>query len=121
VKVLPFILSAALLAGCGQAAPPALSVADARAQLLRVGGDGSASAFCSEDGRTQFRDAARAFTHAVAREAPETKLPFLEGGEDPAWSLIFLGAHSEAVRSQGRGWRFRCVDEFAVAGRRPIA
>jgi hypothetical protein len=75
-----------------------MSMADARAALLRAGGNGSANAFCSVDGRAQFRDAARAFTHAVYAEAPETAPAFLEGGDDPAWSLILLGVTARILK-----------------------
>ena len=94
------LLSLALLCACDDLAPAEqMSLRDARANLLKVAGSGSPTAFCTEEGRRNFRQAVRTFTAAV--EAEHAEIDLTGGGEalDPAWGLVSIGVVARIVQS----------------------
>ncbi|WP_395647812.1 hypothetical protein [Terricaulis sp.] len=100
-----------MLGGCGAAdevgAPEEMSFASARSNLMRAAGSGSATAFCSDEGRIEFRRAVRTFSAAAAAENIELDRMQMSGN-DEATNLIMIGVFARIVqpsdlRGQARG------------------
>jgi len=95
---LVLICAAAALSACDDVGEPArMPLAEARSNLIEVASGGSAEAFCSEEGRVEFRRAVRTFSTAVDREAPTSPPAMLS--DDPAWQLVSLGVMAGVVHS----------------------
>lgn len=99
MRVWGVILCLALLAGCDEVGPAqTMSLADARANLLRVAGHGSPEAFCTDAGRTEFRQAVRTFSAAVEAEHAPNGLMGITATPDEAWGLVSMGVLARIVR-----------------------
>lgn len=100
MRLLLSLAAAMLLSACDDiGAAERMSLADARAALLRTAGSGSVQAFCSEEGRREFRHAVRNFSAAVeADEAPIQPPGVMMAGGDEAWMLVSMGLMARVVQ-----------------------
>lgn len=113
------VAACVLLSACSAAEPP-ISLEAARTQLSDLAAGRDADAFCSPEGRREFRAAVRAL--AAAQEASGARPSELMETSDPVWALVFIGVVARIVEpSDLRGEhraeaaRLRLAD-FAVAG-----
>lgn len=97
LKFLLLCVAAATSACDDVGAPARMPLAEARANLIQVASGGSAEAFCTDEGRIEFRRAVRTFSTAVDREAPSSPPAMLS--DDPAWQLVSLGVLAGVVQS----------------------
>lgn len=97
LKVL-LICAVAAVSACDEVgAPVRMPLAEARAHLFEVANGGSAEAFCTAEGRLEFRRAVRTFSTAVSIETPTAPSALLS--PDPAWQLVALGVMAGVVES----------------------
>ncbi|MGE0186624.1 MAG: hypothetical protein AB7Q23_12610 [Hyphomonadaceae bacterium] len=78
-------------------APERMPLADARANLIRVGNSGSSEALCTPEGRLEFRRAVRTFSAAADAEGEASPLMESRDDGDPAWELVILGLGARVV------------------------
>lgn len=96
-----WLASLFLLSGCGAVdevgAPEEMSFSAARANLTRVAGSGSATAFCSAEGRLEFRRAVRTYTSAAVAENVQMT-PLQLSQNDEAQGLVMVGLVARIVK-----------------------
>jgi hypothetical protein len=98
-----------LLAACDNVgAAEAMPYSQARANVIRLAGSGSAQAFCSEEGRLEFRRAVRSLSAAAERENVEMQPMQMQEG-DEAVGLIMVGLLARIVKPSDLRGDYRAI------------